>query len=110
MRAIGNKIIAKMNVVEKTKSGIVLPEHIQNMGMQEKEESWQNVNYLDGVVISVGEAVTSVKPGDKILVARTSPLRVVLNKQKCMILKPEEVQAILDNTDTFGDVNVLHDC
>lgn len=102
MKAVGRRIVAEMHIIEKTKSGLYIPETAQNIGASKNESNWQNMNYLDGTVLSVGEEVTGIKAGDKILVAANSALRVTLNGKKCALLKPEEVLGVLGPEDNYG--------
>lgn len=100
MKAVGKRIIVKMNIVEKTKAGIVLLESAQLSART--SDVWQNMNLLDGTVISVGEDVEGVSVGDTVLVAANSAMRVVLNSEKCAVLKQEEIICKIEAGDTYG--------
>lgn len=86
MKAIGNNIIVKQDILEKiSKSGIILPnEDIRNKKMQ------------SGIVLSIGEKVKDIKIGDKVFYNMHSGEFLNGNDEKLgnVILKAETIYCI----------------
>lgn len=86
-------IIEPMAQEEKTKFGIVLPQTV------DKEKS------QEGVVIAVGPGKAgsdgkrfpmSIKKGDRVLFAKYSPQEIKIKDKEYLIVKEEEILAIIE--------------
>ena len=69
---------------DKTDSGIIIPE-------QAKEKEKPN----RGTVISVGEKIENIKPGDRVLFGKFAGTEVVTEEKKYLIMKYQDLFAIL---------------
>jgi chaperonin GroES len=76
-------VIEQMDQEAKTASGIVLPET-----SKEKPE--------EGTVVAVGKDVKEVKKGDKVVFSKYGPTEVKIDNNEYLILKEEEILAIIN--------------
>lgn len=86
VQAILNKVIAKpIDKEDKTKGGIYVP-------------STAKEQLPIGVVVSVGEQVTSVKVGQKILFAKYQGIEIKIGEVTHFVFedKPEHLKAIIE--------------
>lgn len=84
---LGNRITVEPELsVSKTKTGLFIPESVK---AREKPQK--------GVVLQVGEEVTDVKPGDKILFGKGSGMEVKVNEQEFYIIRSCDVFAIIED-------------
>lgn len=83
LRPLGERVILKRTEAEtKTVSGIVLPD-----SAKEKPEI--------GEVIEIGKEVKEIKKGDRVVFSKYSPTEIKLEGQEYLIVKEEDVLAIL---------------
>jgi chaperonin GroES len=77
-------ILEKQEVVEKTASGIIVPDSAKDKSMQ-------------GKVVAIGTEVKNkdVKVGDMVLYAEYGPSNYKLGKQEYLIAKEEDILAIV---------------
>ena len=81
-RPLNNSVLVKVDeVVEKTSGGIYLPD-------QAKEDK------TEGTIISIGDKVESVKVGDHILFGMYAGDGVLINGEKCKVIKESEILLI----------------
>lgn len=75
-------VVERLEAEAKTASGIVLPE-----ASKEKPE--------EGVVVAAGKDVKEVKKGDKIVFGKYSPTEVKENGKEFLIIKEEDILAVI---------------
>jgi co-chaperonin GroES (HSP10) len=92
--AIRDKVVAIMMVREKTASGIIIPDVVQEPQAFCK-------------VISVGNEVTSVKVGDVIVCHIRGGMDVVIDRELVKVLKEEEIYGLLTHKDTLSMLKEL---
>lgn len=85
-------VLKQFTVEETTKSGIVLPATVE----KEKPEQGEVVAVGPGRLLKDGKcAPLEVKVGDKVLFSRYSPTEVKLDKEEYLVVKEEDILAIL---------------
>ncbi len=94
IKAIKDKVVARLMIREKTVSGIIIPNSVQEPQAFCK-------------VISVGEDITSVKTGDIIVSHMRSGMDVLIDKELIKVLKEDEVYGILTDTPTIKTLKQL---
>ena len=83
LKPLGDKLIVeRVEAVAKTAGGIVIPDTAK-----EKPEQ--------GKVIAVGKDAKEVKQSDKVLFAKYSPTEVKMDGKEYLLLKEEDVLAIV---------------
>lgn len=85
LQAIGNKVIIKPDKKEtETKSGIFLPE--------------SQVKNPTGIVVSVGEEVTVVKVGQRVMYAKWEQMEVKYEGNTYFIFEctPDKIKAVIE--------------
>lgn len=71
---------------EKTASGIIVPEQVR-----EKEKP------VRGLVVSIGEAVPIIKPGDKVLFGKYAGTELRTSEKKYLIMKYQDLFAVIES-------------
>lgn len=85
LQPLADRVVAKsIEAVNKTASGIFIPD-----SAKEKPQMAE--------VIAVGKEVKEVKAGDKILYAKYGPTEVKVEGQELLLLKEEDVLAVVKN-------------
>lgn len=81
MKAIGNFIIVTdEEVVQKNNLGLII-----------SEEADQNIRYIEGLVISVGDQVKAVEVGDRVYFDKIAGSRIRLNGKKYIAIRQSDV-------------------
>ena len=81
MKAIGNFIIVTdEEVVQKNNLGLII-----------SEEADQNIRYIEGLVISVGDQVNAVEVGDRVYFDKIAGSRIRLNGKKYIAIRQSDV-------------------
>lgn len=83
IKPLGTQILVEWEVEEKTKSGIIIPDVVKE-GRPEK-----------GKVVEVGKDVKDIKKDDMILFSRYTPNELELEDKRYLVVKEEDVLAIL---------------
>jgi co-chaperonin GroES (HSP10) len=90
MKAIGNYIIVTdKEVVQKNSLGLII-----------SEGSDQNIRYIEGTVISVGDLVKSVEVGDQIYFDKVAGSKIRLRGQKYIAIREGDVVVTLGDADS----------
>lgn len=84
IRVVGDKILAQFKKVE-APSGILLPDHLK-----------PKVTDEDATVLSVGEEVTEIKVGDKVIFNPQSALLVELQGNTYILLTKKGVIGVVE--------------
>jgi len=83
LKPLGDKLVVeRVQAVEKTAAGIVIPDTAK-----EKPEQ--------GKVVSAGKDVKEVKQGDEVLFGKYSPTEVKIDGKEYLLIKEEDVLAII---------------
>ncbi len=83
LKPLADRIIVKVTEsLEKTKSGIILPDTAK-----EKPEQ--------GKVMAVGKDVKEVKEGDSVMFTKYGPTEVKVEEEELLIVKEEDILAII---------------
>jgi chaperonin GroES len=83
MQAILNHLLVRPDPVkEKTPGGVILPQ-----GTAEKSQV--------GTVVSTGQDVKYVKDGDNIVYSKYTGVEVVINGEKLLVIRQEDVLIVL---------------
>ncbi len=92
IQPLGDRVLVKrLEAEEKTKGGIVLPDTAK-----EKPQKGEVVAVGKGKVLESGKVESlEVKKGDKVLFGKYSGSEITLNDQEHLILKEEDILAIL---------------
>ena len=81
MKAIGNFIIVTdEEVVQKNNLGLII-----------SEEADQNIRYIEGLVMSVGDQVKAVEVGDRVYFDKIAGSRIRLNGKKYIAIRQSDV-------------------
>jgi len=91
---LGDRVVLKqISAEETTKAGIVLPATVE----KEKPEQGEVVAVGKGRMLKDGKrAPLEVKVGDKVLFSRYSPTEVKVDKKDYLVVKEEDILAILE--------------
>lgn len=92
--AIKDKIVVQLMTREKTKSGLIIPDAIQEPQAFCK-------------VLSVGNEVENVKVGDIIVCHIRSGMDVVIDKDIIKVVKEDEVYGQLSDKDTINSLKSI---
>jgi len=88
-----NIVIKAISKEEVTKSGIIIPDTVD----KEKPEQGEVIAVGPGKLLESGQrAAMEVKVGDKIIFKKYSPDELKLDKEEVLVLKQEDVIAILE--------------
>ena len=83
IKPLADRVVVKIvEGVEKTKSGIILPDTAK-----EKPEQ--------GKVVAVGKDVKEVKEGDMVMFAKYGPTEVKVEGKELLVIKEEDILAII---------------
>jgi len=91
IKAIKDKVVAVMMTREKTRSGIIIPDIVQ------EPQAFSQV-------ISVGDEVTVIKEGDIVVTHIRAGMDVVIDKEIIKVLKEEEIYGILNDKITIDSL------
>jgi len=94
IKAIKDKVVAVMMTREKTRSGIIIPDSVQ------EPQAFSQV-------ISVGEDVSTIKEDDIIVSHIRSGMDVVIDKEIIKVLKEDEVYGILSDKETINSLQEI---
>ena len=87
IKPLGLQVLVEPALVEaKTASGIIVPEQVR-----EKEKPGR------GVVISIGEKVENVKPGDTVLFGKYAGTEMQTQEKKYLIMKYQDLFAVIES-------------
>ncbi len=94
IRPLSDRVVLKqISLEEKTKSGIILPDTAE----KEKPEQGQVIAVGPGRLLKDGKrAALELKVGDKVLFSRYSPTEVKIGKEEYLVVKEEDILAILE--------------
>lgn len=85
-------VLKQISAEETTKAGIVLPATVE----KEKPEQGEVIAVGKGRMLKDGKcAPLEVKVGDKVLFSRYSPTEVKIDKKDYLVVKEEDILAIL---------------
>lgn len=85
MKAIGNYIIVSdEEVVQKNSLGLII-----------SEEADQNIRYIEGLVISVGDQTVAVEVGDRVYFDKVAGSRIRLKGKKYIAIRESDVVVTL---------------
>lgn len=85
MKAIGNYIIVTdEEVVQKNNLGLII-----------SEEADQNIRYIEGLVISVGDKTVAVEVGDRVYFDKVAGSRIRLKGKKYIAIRESDVVVTL---------------
>lgn len=91
IKAIKDKVVAMMMTREKTRSGIIIPDIVQ------EPQAFSQV-------ISIGEDVSSIKEGDIVVTHIRAGMDVVIDKEIIKVLKEDEIYGILYDKQTIASL------
>ena len=94
IKAIKDKVVATMMTREKTRSGIIIPDSVQ------EPQAFSQV-------ISVGEDVSVIKKGDIIVTHIRGGMDVVIDKEIIKVLKEDEIYGILNDQQTIDSLEEI---
>ena len=85
MKAIGNYIIVTdEEVVQKNNLGLII-----------SEEADQNIRYIEGLVMSVGDKTVAVEVGDRVYFDKVAGSRIRLKGKKYIAIRESDVVVTL---------------
>ena len=85
-------IVKRLSEEQTTKGGIIIPDTAK-----EKPQEGEVIAVGNGKVLNDGKKIPlDVKPGDKILFSKYSGTEIKLEGEEYLILREEDVQAIVD--------------
>lgn len=93
IRPLGDRVVVKPSSKEEvTKSGIVIPETIE----KERPEQGEVVAVGPGKMLDNGQrGALDVKVGDRVIFSKYGPSEVKVEKEEYLIIKEEDILAIL---------------
>ncbi len=92
--AIKDKIVVQLLIREKTKSGLIIPDAVQEPQAFCK-------------VISVGDEVKTIHVDDIIVCHMRAGMDVLIDKELIKVLKEDEIYGTLNDQDTLDSLNVF---
>lgn len=92
INAVKDKVVAILMTRKKTKSGLIIPNSVQEPQAFSK-------------VISVGGDVDNVKVGDIIVSHMRSGMDVLIDRELIKVLKEDEIYGILTDKETIESLN-----
>lgn len=94
IKPLGDRVVLKqISAEETTKAGIILPDTAE----KEKPEQGEVVAVGPGRLLKDGKrAALEVKVGDKVLFSRYSPTEVKVDKKEYLVVKEEDILAVLE--------------
>lgn len=85
MKAIGNYIIVSdEEVVQKNSLGLII-----------SEEADENIRYIEGVVLSVGDQTVAVEVGDRVYFDKIAGSKIRLDGKKYIAIRESDVVVTL---------------
>lgn len=85
LRPIGDKLIVKrLDESKTTEGGIIIPDTVAEKPSQ-------------GIVVAVGNAITEIKAGDKILFTKAAGEETKMEGKEFLIMEEEKVIAIIED-------------
>ena len=92
IQAVNDKVVVEvLKQKNSTKGGIIVPETVINEPQ------------LYGKVMSVGEDISTIKPGDILLFHRNGGQDIVLDRRVIKVLTYPEIYGILEDYETYEE-------
>lgn len=94
IQAINDKVISILMTRKQTRNGIIIPNTVQ------EPQAFSQV-------ISIGDAVSSVKKGDIIITHVRGGMDVVIDEKVIKVLKEDEIYGILTDKETIASLQKM---